>query len=213
VAAALAALHVMGAPLSALLTFGGVGGLALGLASQVAASNLVAGASLLVAAPFRVGDKIDLPGRGVTGFVVRFALDNTVVLLEDTTVVTLPNAELAKSAIRNISRLTHWRVAATFRVPYTALPRVRELAAAMEGYCRGRKDFLEAPPRVVARVVLGDVGDYALPIHVTTFLSAEGVSLPEFERRKHDILLALGAPAAAAAAAAAAACVRVRVLR
>jgi MscS family membrane protein len=193
VAAALGALHVLGAPLSALLTFGGVGGLALGLASQVAASNLVAGASLLVAAPFRVGDKIDLPGRGVTGFVVRFALDNTVVLLEDTTVVTVPNAELAKSSIRNISRLTHWRVFATFRVPYAAMPRVRALASALESYCRGREDFAEAPPRVTARVVLGDVGDYALPIHVTTFMAAQGVTLPEFERRKHDILLALGA--------------------
>ena len=195
--AALAA-HVLGAPLSALLTFGGVGGLALGLATQVAASNLVAGASLLVAQPFRVGDKVDLPGRGLTGFVSRFALDNTQIFLEDTSLVTVPNAELAKASIRNLSRLTHWRVSATFRVPYADLPKVRALAAAMEAYCRGRPDFAEAPPRVAARVVLGDVGDYALPIVVTTFMPAPGVPLYEFERRRHDILLALGDIIAAA---------------
>jgi MscS family membrane protein len=197
-AAALLALHLLGVPLAALVTFGGVGGLALGLASQVAASNLVAGASLLLAQPFRVGDKIDLPGRGLTGFVTRFALDNTQVTLEDTSVVTLPNAELAKSAVRNLSRLSHWRVAATFRVPYGALGDVRALTARLEAYCRGREDFHEAPPRIVARVVLADVAEYALAINVTTFLKAPGVTLPEFERRRHEILIALGEMIAAA---------------
>ena len=165
-AAALAVAHVCGFPMSALLTFGGVGGLALGLASQVAAANLVAGASLLVAAPFRVGDKVDLPGRGLTGFVQRFALDNTVIMLEDTSVVTVPNAELAKSAIRNLSRMSHWRVTATLRVPHGAMADVRALAARLEAYCRARPDFDEAPPRVIARVVLGGTVDSSLcPSH------------------------------------------------
>jgi small-conductance mechanosensitive channel len=235
-ASALLALHTVGVPLAALLTFGGVGGLALGLAAQVAAANIVAGACLLIAQPFRVGDKVDLPGRGLTGFVDRFSIDNTVITLADTSVVTVPNAELAKSAIRNLSRMSFWRVTATFRVPYGNLRDVRQLAARLEEYCRGRADFAEAPPRVVCRVVLGgarlraraaahrrgmhrwhrqmpcnpphahdarklrplaEVGanaaDYALPIHVTTFFKAPGVTLPEFERRQHDILLDLGA--------------------
>ena len=190
-AGALAALHVLGVPRAALLTFGGVSGLAIGLAAQVAAANLVAGASLLVAQPFRVGDKVEVLGRGLVGFVTRFALDNTQLQLEDTTIVTLPNAELARAAVRNLSRMGHWRVAATLRVPLHRAADVRDLARRLEAYCRARPDFDEAPPRVVARVVLGDVAADHLPINVVTFLRAPGVTLPEFERRRHDILLGL----------------------
>jgi hypothetical protein len=39
--------------------------------------------------------------------------------------------------------------------------------------------------------VLGDVAADHLPINVTTFMRAPGVTLPEFERRRHDILLAM----------------------
>ena len=190
-AGALAALHVTGVPLAALLTFGGVSGLAIGLAAQVAAANLVAGASLLVAQPFRVGDKVEVLGRGLVGFVTRFALDNTQLQLEDTTIVTVPNAELARAAVRNLTRMGYWRVAATLRVPLQRAPDVRRLAARLEAYCRSRPDFAEEPPRVVARVVLGDVAADHLPVNVTTFFRAPGVTLAEFERRRHDILLAM----------------------
>jgi hypothetical protein len=44
---------------------------------------------------------------------------------------------------------------------------------------------------VVARVVLGDVAADHLPINVTTFFRAPGVTLADFDRRRHDILLAL----------------------
>ncbi len=48
--------------------------------------------------------------------------------------------------------------------------------------------------RLAARAEVGaNAADYALPIHVTTFFKAPGVTLPEFERRQHDILLDLGA--------------------
>ena len=155
VAAGLALLRLAGVSSAALLTFGGVGGLAIGLATQVVAANLVAGASLLLAQPFRVGEKIDLPGRGMVGFVQRFTLDNTQVVLEDSSLVTLPNSELAKAAVRNLSRMAFWRVQATLRLPHSAAPQMRSLAARLEAYCRARDDFAEAPPRVVARVVLG----------------------------------------------------------
>ncbi len=36
-----------------------------------------------------------------------------------------------------------------------------------------------------------DMGEYSLPINVTTWMRAPGVPLPEFERRKSEILLDL----------------------
>lgn len=195
-AALLVALHLAGAPLGPLLAFGSVGGLALGLATQVAASNVVAGACLLLSRPFGLMDKIDLPGKGLAGWVTAFNIDHTTIAPDDTVPVHIPNAELAKLAIRNISRRKLWPIAATFRLPHTALPQVPALLAAMEAYLRGRADFAEAPPRQECRVVLADIGPDALLIAISAFVAVQGptgpVSLALFERRRSDILCTLG---------------------
>ena len=60
---------------------------------------------------------------------------------EDTPTLTVPNGTLAKQSIRNLTRRTHWTIAATFSVPHT---RQRPVAEDMEGYLRGRPDFSKA---------------------------------------------------------------------
>jgi len=190
--ALLLALHYAGLPLGPLLALGSVGGLSLGLATQVAASNVVAGACLLLARPYVLNDKIDLPGRAMTGFVTRFGIDSTTLTLDDTTAVTVPNAELAKLAIRNLSRRTHWPVNAQFRLAHGALPGVRALLTDMERYCRNRADFAEMQPRLACRVVLADVSPDALLIAVSTYMSRAGCDQTSFERRRSDILCDLG---------------------
>ena len=99
------ALHALGAPMGPVLALGSVGGISLGLASQVAAGNLVAGACLLLARPFAVHEKIEVrrrrerakgllfhttllafscqvPGLNVIGWVTRFGLDVTEIVQE-----------------------------------------------------------------------------------------------------------------------------------
>ena len=186
------AFRYAGVPLGPLVALGGVGGLTLGLAVQAAASNVVAGATLLVESAFLVDEKIEVGKNGLVGWVTRFGLASTEIMAEDTTPVTIPNGEMAKQTIRNFTRRSHWTVAATFRLPHAHLASVRAIAEDMEAYLRGRPDFSEAPPRLVCRVVLGDIGADALPLHVTAFVSSKGVILAEFERIKSRILCDLG---------------------
>jgi len=195
-AASLVALHLAGAPLGPLLAFGSVGGIALGLATQVAASNVVAGACLLLARPFGLSDKIDLPGRGLAGWVTAFNIDHTTIAPDDSVPVHIPNAELAKLAIRNISRRKLWPIAVMLRLPHTALAQVPALLSDLEAYLRGRADFAEAPPRQECRAVLADIGPDALLIAISAFIAVQGptgpVSLAAFERRRSDILCSIG---------------------
>jgi small-conductance mechanosensitive channel len=128
----------------------------------------------------------------MTGFVTRFGIDSTTLTLDDTTAVTVPNAELAKLAIRNLSRRTHWPVNAQFRLAHGALPGVRALLTDMERYCRNRADFAEMQPRLACRVVLADVSPDALLIAVSTYMSRAGCDQTSFERRRSDILCDLG---------------------
>lgn len=97
-----------------------------------------------------------------------------------------------RSAIRNLSRLSHRRILASFRLPYDDLPKVRALTARMEEYLRSRTD-VDDTDRLPTRVVLGEVDDYSLVLSVQAFLPAPGVRLVEFERAKSEILQDLGA--------------------
>ena len=184
-------LHVAGVPLAPLLAFGSVGGLSLGLATQTVAANIVAGASLVVARPFSVGDKIDLPGRNLLGVVRRFGIDSTTITLDDSTPVHIPNSELAKSTIRNTSRRTLWPVTASFRLPHATLASglAGDVARRLEVEARGRSDFAESPPQFVCRCVVSEVSPDAVVVSITTYIAAKGVDLATSERRKSDILL------------------------
>lgn len=105
------------------------------------------------------------------------------------------NPPARRNAIRNLSasRLSHRRIQASFRVPYDALPLVRELTRRMEAYLRSRKDVDDIPDRHPTRVVLGDVDEYSLVLSVQAFVPAPGMPLVEFDRIKSEVLLDLGA--------------------
>jgi hypothetical protein len=89
-AAALAALSVVGVPLQALLTFGGVGGIVLGIGARAAASNALAGFFMMLTHTLHEGDAVELVGRGISGVVVDVSLTATTLLSQDATYVVSP---------------------------------------------------------------------------------------------------------------------------
>jgi hypothetical protein len=188
---ALLCLYIAGIPLAPLLALGSVGGLSVGLATQTVAANIVSGAALLVARPFSMGDKIDLPGRNLLGVVRRFGIDSTTITLDDSTPVHIPNSELAKSTIRNTSRRTLWPVTASFRLSHAALASglAGEVAKRLEEYARSRPDFKEHGPQFVCRGVVSDISADAVIVSLITYIASPGVDLATFERRRSDVLL------------------------
>jgi small-conductance mechanosensitive channel len=102
-AVALVALHAAGVEPGSLLTTSALLTAVIGLALQDTLGNLVSGLALQMQRPFDVGDWIEVDGSH-SGQVTQMTWRATSVMTLDHVEVILPNASIAKSAIRNYSR-------------------------------------------------------------------------------------------------------------
>ena len=69
----LAALGILGVPVSVLATAGGLGAAAVAFGAQNVVSNSLTGFSLYINRPFIVGDFIEIPSEKLSGFVERIS--------------------------------------------------------------------------------------------------------------------------------------------
>ncbi len=97
----LLAVATVGVPTASIIAVLGSCGLAIGLALQGSLANLAGGIMLLVFRPFHVGDYITDGAH--EGTVREITLFYTVIDTADNLKVTLPNAGLSNSAIKNLS--------------------------------------------------------------------------------------------------------------
>ncbi len=83
----------------------GVGSLAVGLAAQDTLANMFAGFTLMLDRPFLIGDRIQLAS-GETGDVETIGMRATRIRTLDETVLVVPNSQLTKERVVNVSRPT-----------------------------------------------------------------------------------------------------------
>ncbi len=114
----------MGVSISAILAFGGMGGLAVGFAAKDTLANYLGGLMIFVDRPFSVGDHIRLPERKVEGKVERIGWRLTRMRAEDKRVLFMPNGEFSSIAIENVSRMTHRRIKTNFSIDYADVEKV-----------------------------------------------------------------------------------------
>jgi small-conductance mechanosensitive channel len=86
---------------TALLTGVSVASIVIGIAAQSTLANLVAGVSLLLYRPFRIGDSVQLtvPAGVQTGTVEDLNLGYTVIRTGDQNVIVVPNSVMVSQAI------------------------------------------------------------------------------------------------------------------
>jgi small-conductance mechanosensitive channel len=79
----------------------GIGGLALSLAAQDTLSDVIAGFTILLDRPFRVGDRIEISDLGTWGDVVEIGTRTTRIRTRDNRMVIVPNSTIGKSQVVN----------------------------------------------------------------------------------------------------------------
>lgn len=150
-----------GVPVTPLVAGLGAGGLAIALASQYTVENLIAGLVIFADKPVRIGDECQYGS--VRGRVERIGLRSTRIRGTDQTLVSIPNAEFAKSQLVNFSSRT--RIPLPLRL---MLPGGQGAAAVRQRLDRLR-DLIASHPGIdhtATTVRLGDPEAGGVPVQI-----------------------------------------------
>lgn len=114
----LVALQSLGFNISAVLAFGGIGGIAVGFAAKDLLANFFGGLMIYLDRPFSVGDWIRSPDRKIEGIVEKIGWRLTLIRTFDKRPLYIPNSMFASISVENPSRMTHRRIYETIGVRY-----------------------------------------------------------------------------------------------
>ena len=127
----MASLKEAGFKLSVFLGAAGILTVALGFASQTSASNLISGLFLIGEGSFEVGDTIQLTlirGHTIEGEVISIDLLSVKLLTMDNVYVRLPNEQLIRAPVHNLSKFPIRRLSITVAINFNEnINKVREV--------------------------------------------------------------------------------------
>jgi len=114
----LVGLQSLGFNISAILAFGGIGGLAVGFAAKDLLANFFGGLMIYLDRPFSIGDWIRSPDRNIEGTVEKIGWRLTKIRTFDKRPLYIPNAMFSSISLENPSRMSHRRIYETIGVRY-----------------------------------------------------------------------------------------------
>lgn len=183
-AAALVLLDTAGVKITALLAFGGFGGIVVGFAARDVLSNIFGGLILLLDRPFAEGEWIRSPDRKIEGTVVRIGWRMTLIETFSSVPLYVPNSIFSTICLENPSRMKNRQIKEIFPISYADMQKTDVIVADINL-------FLKQDPRIdhsktqFAQVV--SFGDSSVNIQVYTFTKTTEWLL--YQEQKQGIML------------------------
>jgi len=184
ITATLIALEQIGVNLSAVLAFGGIGGIAIGFAAKDLLSNFFGGLMLYLDQPFKVGDWVRSPDRNIEGTVEYIGWRLTRIRTFDKRPLYVPNAIFTTIAIENPQRMHNRRIYETIGIRYDD---VQQMSAITSGVESMLKSHPEIDTDQMMMVYFNAFGPSSVDFFVYTFTKT--TDWKYFHQVKHDVLL------------------------
>ncbi len=184
ISAVLVALPTLGIEITALLAFGGVGGIAVGFAAQDLLSNFFGGLMIYLDRPFAIGDWIRSPDREIEGTVESIGWRLTVVRTFDKRPLYVPNSVFAKLALENPSRMTNRRIYETIGIRYKDAAKMDQIVQDVHAMLRAHEEIDQDQTLIVN---FTGYGKSSLDFFVYTFTKT--TDWVKFHEIKQDVML------------------------
>jgi len=186
ISAVLVALPTLGIEITALLAFGGVGGIAVGFAAQDLLSNFFGGLMIYLDRPFAIGDWIRSPDREIEGTVESIGWRLTVVRTFDKRPLYVPNSVFAKLALENPSRMTNRRIYETIGIRYKDAAKMDQIVQDVHAMLQAHEEIDQDQTLIVN---FNGYGKSSLDFFVYTFTKT--TNWVKFHEIKQDVMLCI----------------------
>ena len=129
--------------ISAVLAFGGAGGLIVGLAAKDLLANFFGGLMIYMDRPFSVGDWVKSPDREIEGYVENIGWRLTRIRTFERRPIYVPNGVFSTISVVNPSRMSHRRIKTRVGVRYNDAKNVSTIVAEVEEMIRNHEGIDE----------------------------------------------------------------------
>ncbi|CAK0902411.1 unnamed protein product [Prorocentrum cordatum] len=185
----LACLPALSIDLGTVLSFCGMGGLAISLLSKGVFVNLIGSLTIYLTQPFTLGDLgdwIQTDDGEVDGWVQSMGPYHTVVMRWDRRPLYVPNSRFLQVRIVNASRMTNRRVRIDVPIRFSDLDKV---GAILEDIRELVENHKKVDPEMHRLVRLRKIGRHAAYIWVSCY--TRGINLNDYVAVNEDILLSI----------------------
>lgn len=133
-----------GIGLSGLMAFGGLGGIAIGVAAKDMLSNLFSGVMLYFDRPFNIGDWVSSPDRQIEGTVVEIGWRITKIITFDKRPLYVPNALFSTISVENPGRMTNRRISTSIGLRYEDADKISAVVNDIRAMLKANKKIDQA---------------------------------------------------------------------
>lgn len=180
----LTVMQTLGVSLRGLLTFGGVGGLIVGLAAKDLLSNFFGGLMIYFDRPFKVGEWIRSPDREIEGTVERIGWRMTIIRTFDKRPLYVPNSVFSNIIVENPSRMKNRRIYETVGLRYQDADKMATIVAQVRKMLENHED-IDAQQTLI--VNFNAFGASSLDFFIYTF--TETINWVRYHEVKQDVML------------------------
>jgi len=160
-------LQLLNFNVTALIAGVSIGGLALALAAQDTVKNFLGSVMIFADKPFQIGDWVE--GDGFVGTVVEVGFRSTRIRTSDTSIISVPNGNMANISVVNKGARKFRLYATTLGITYDSP------ADLIEFFMEGIKEIIQRHPEVAPEdqyVSFSDLGSSSLNIFVRCYMIA-----------------------------------------
>ena len=180
-------LQTFGFSVSGVLAFGGIGGVAVGLAAKDMLANFFGGLMIYLDRPFRKGDWIRSPDRELEGTVENIGWRQTSIRNFKKNIIYIPNSIFMNIIVENPSRMTHRRIREVIGLRYKDMSKMEKIVNEVKEMITNHDQI---DHKQITIVNFDSYNDSSIDFFVNTF--ANTTEWVKYHEIKQDVLMKVG---------------------
>jgi MscS family membrane protein len=184
VIAGLIIMQHLGFSVTGLLTFGGIGGIAVGFAAKDILANFFGGLTIYLDRPFAVGEWIRSPDKEIEGTVEYIGWRHTRVRAFNKNPIYVPNALFTTIVVENPTRMTNRRIKETIGIRYDDVAKMAPIVAEVRAMLQSHPEIDTTQTLIVNFTTFGPS---SLDFFIYTFTKTR--EWVRYHEIKQDVLL------------------------